>query len=333
MVEPFISVVIVSYNYGKYLPRALEACQKQTFRDFEIVMVDNGSTDHTDEIIQTFMKENPGLAMQHIRIEQNIGLPNGRNHGIEAARGMYILFNDADDWMDVNCLEKLAHEAKATDADRITSDLTMVSGETCTPIKNLSYSNETPKYFFHLLQGSIFKTEIFRKHTIQVPLDVIYDDVWISITFANFASLYQHVSKCLYFKYEHEDFKSFPTNFDRLRGEYAEIKSIYNQMEDHEARTYLEYLCIKLYFVEIYHTSKKKRFSELCSNYKVYHSQLADCFPNYKKNGLTSLFTNNHDNAFSQKAIACSILAEKLHVFPLLLCVYGLLSNFVDMPI
>ena len=48
---PFVSVIVVSYNYAKFLGRALEACRRQSFKDFELVIVDNGSTDNTDEVI------------------------------------------------------------------------------------------------------------------------------------------------------------------------------------------------------------------------------------------------------------------------------------------
>src|SRR5918996_212462 len=89
-----VSVVIPTYNYGRYLPEAVESVLHQTFPDLEVIVVDDGSTDDTRELIGRF-----GDKVCYI-YQRNQGLPAARNTGIRAARGEYVGFLDSDDlWL------------------------------------------------------------------------------------------------------------------------------------------------------------------------------------------------------------------------------------------
>jgi glycosyltransferase involved in cell wall biosynthesis len=91
---PLVSVVIPTYNYGHFLAEAIQSVLEQTFRDFEIIVVDDGSTDNTREVIEQF-----GDSVRYIH-QNNQGVAVARNNGIKAARGQYIAFLDADDlWL------------------------------------------------------------------------------------------------------------------------------------------------------------------------------------------------------------------------------------------
>jgi glycosyltransferase involved in cell wall biosynthesis len=91
---PAVSVVIPSYNYARYLPAAIESVLAQTFRDFEIIVVDDGSTDDTPQAVRAF----DGV-IRYIR-QTNQGVSRARNLGISQSRGHYVAFLDADDeWL------------------------------------------------------------------------------------------------------------------------------------------------------------------------------------------------------------------------------------------
>jgi glycosyltransferase involved in cell wall biosynthesis len=97
-----VSVVITCYNYGKYLERCLESVLSQTYSDIEIIIVNDGSTDNTDEVISKFTK-----VKNLIYIKQcNAGQANAKNAGINEATGSYIAFLDADDLWSPDKLEK-----------------------------------------------------------------------------------------------------------------------------------------------------------------------------------------------------------------------------------
>src|SRR5690349_12444252 len=87
-----VSVIIPCYNHGKYLSRAIESVLSQTYRNVEIVVVDDGSADNTKEVTDTF----PHVLYVH---QNNQGLSAARNTGINNSKGKYLLFLDADDWL------------------------------------------------------------------------------------------------------------------------------------------------------------------------------------------------------------------------------------------
>ncbi|MGH7146276.1 MAG: glycosyltransferase [Nitrospiraceae bacterium] len=89
-----VSVVMATYNYGRYLPQAIESVLAQTYRDWELIVINDGSTDDTDEVMQ------PYALMANIRYytKPNGGQASAKNFGIRLARGEYVAFLDADDW-------------------------------------------------------------------------------------------------------------------------------------------------------------------------------------------------------------------------------------------
>jgi glycosyltransferase involved in cell wall biosynthesis len=108
-VVPRVSVVIPTYNYAHYLPEAVDSVLAQSFDSVEIVVVDDGSTDKTTEVLRRF-----GGQVTYIR-QVHRGLAVARNTGIRAARGQYIAFLDSDDlWI----REKLSLQVARLDAER-----------------------------------------------------------------------------------------------------------------------------------------------------------------------------------------------------------------------
>lgn len=99
------SVVIPLYNKAPYVKKALESVFDQTFRDFELVVVDDGSTDDSFSVASTVL-EGSGIDYQLIH-QENAGVSTARNNGVAASHGDYICFLDADDWWAPNFLEQM----------------------------------------------------------------------------------------------------------------------------------------------------------------------------------------------------------------------------------
>lgn len=110
-----ISVIIPTFNIEAYIGQCLESLQKQTFERFEVICVDDGSTDRTVEIIKECMKEDPRISvleMPHCGLAGNM-----RNEGIDHARGEYLLFLDGDDFFEPEMLEHSLNKIREDDAD------------------------------------------------------------------------------------------------------------------------------------------------------------------------------------------------------------------------
>lgn len=97
-----ISIGLPTYNRAALLPRAIESVLAQTFSDFELIVVDDGSTDNTKEVIESFCD----ARIRYIRHETNKGLMASRNTALRYARGRFIAFQDSDDWWDPEKLQE-----------------------------------------------------------------------------------------------------------------------------------------------------------------------------------------------------------------------------------
>ena len=96
---PLISVIIPSFNAAYFLPKAIESVLHQTYRNFEIIIIDDGSTDNTS----LAMQENKMVKYYY---QQNRGLSSARNAGIQKSNGDYLVFLDADDWLEKDALQQ-----------------------------------------------------------------------------------------------------------------------------------------------------------------------------------------------------------------------------------
>lgn len=95
-----VSVIIPTYNRAQLIKRAVVSVLKQTYRDFELIIVDDGSQDETEEIIDKIIKETQGDRIRYIKLDRNQGVSHARNVGIQEAKYEYIAFLDSDDeWM------------------------------------------------------------------------------------------------------------------------------------------------------------------------------------------------------------------------------------------
>lgn len=102
-----ISIIVPVYNVEKYLSKCLDSLVRQTYRDIEIICVNDGSTDNSQEILEKYAATDERVV---IVCQENQGLSGARNTGIDAARGEWIMFVDSDDWIDFHCCETVIRQ-------------------------------------------------------------------------------------------------------------------------------------------------------------------------------------------------------------------------------
>ena len=121
-----ISVIIPVYNVEKYLERCVYSVINQTYKNTEIILVDDGSLDRSGEICDKFAKKDKRIIVVHKR---NGGLSSARNAGMDIMSGTYFFFIDSDDYIENKTLELLYDRALKTDADVVVSNVRMLQKE------------------------------------------------------------------------------------------------------------------------------------------------------------------------------------------------------------
>lgn len=112
--EPLISVIVPIYNVEKYLNKCVDSIISQTYKNLEIILVDDGSPDNCPKMCDEYVQKDNRIKVIH---KKNGGLSDARNAGIDAANGEYIAFVDSDDYIEVNMYEKLYNVIKEYDAN------------------------------------------------------------------------------------------------------------------------------------------------------------------------------------------------------------------------
>lgn len=185
----FLSVIVPVYNVEKYLKECVESLLKQSFQSMEIILVDDGSTDDSGKICDTFAGEHSHIRVLH---KENGGLVSARKAGLALAQGRYIGYVDSDDKVAENFFERLCSAAEEEDADIVAAGMQKWEGETLYSIeqdieagtydKNLLLQKVYPRMLFsgHFFRfglipsvvNKIFKRELAVKYQNMVPDEV-----------------------------------------------------------------------------------------------------------------------------------------------------------------
>lgn len=173
-----ISIIIPIYNTKKYLKKCLDSVLSQSYKNIEIICVDDGSTDGSDEILAHYIHADSRIKVIH---KDNGGLVSARKAGINAATGKYAGYVDSDDWIEPDMYEILYRSASSTNADIVTCGYFLEGNYTTVHLDNLEegfYEKEKMDYLrdhtiYQLkkqetgLRGALwcklFKTEILKK--------------------------------------------------------------------------------------------------------------------------------------------------------------------------
>ena len=116
---PKVSVIVPVYNVEEYLERCLDSLVNQTLKDIEIIIVNDGSTDGSKEIIQKYLNKYKNIVYLE---KENGGLSSARNYGIPYAKGEYIGFVDSDDYVEITMYEKMYNKAVEEKSDMVECD-------------------------------------------------------------------------------------------------------------------------------------------------------------------------------------------------------------------
>lgn len=178
MKSPKISIITPVYNAEKYIHKCVDSIIAQTFTDWELILVDDGSPDSSGRICDVYADQDFRIRVIH---KQNGGVSAARQTGLDAAQGEYVIHADPDDWIDSNMLEELYAKAKQTDADVVICDYYTNSGEKQTYNKQEPTSLESKKVLcdlFQQLHGSccnkLARRVCYSRYCIRFPEGINY---------------------------------------------------------------------------------------------------------------------------------------------------------------
>lgn len=157
--DPGVSVILATYNSAAFLERSVRSVLKQTYRNFELIIVDDGSTDNTSEVLLPLLTANKNIVYHR---HTNRRHPLSLNAGMDLAKGDYITFIDSDDEYESEHIELRVNHIRETGLDLIHSPAKLVGNETDFWIPDANDSSRLIHINDCIIGGTIFgKAEVF----------------------------------------------------------------------------------------------------------------------------------------------------------------------------
>lgn len=168
--QPYFSIIVPVYNVEKYLEQCIDSILVQTYNDYELILVDDGSPDSSGEICDRYAVSNPRIRVIH---KKNGGLSSARNAGVENSRGKYIFFIDSDDYLIYdNAFQELYNIGEDTNADIIMYGITKYfeeddrfESDTTNVDVSLINSKQKTDVLKYLIENNIYKADACTKIT------------------------------------------------------------------------------------------------------------------------------------------------------------------------
>ena len=167
--KPLISVIITNYNYGQYITKAIESITSQTYPNIELIIINDGSTDDSDEVIKKVIATHPDKNIRYVNRE-NKGVVYTRNEGMELAKGEYISNLDADDFFSPRYISRSYKVAKETGVDVVYPNWRFVGDWLGRP--DTDFPEFTPELLqlqeLHVTPASLIKKKAIKNHRFEV---------------------------------------------------------------------------------------------------------------------------------------------------------------------
>lgn len=228
MTDVKCSVIVPVYKAESLIRRCVDSLLSQTFKDFEVLLVDDGSPDKSGIICDEYAQKDPRVRVFH---KKNGGVSSARQYGLDHALGEYVIHADPDDWVDAEMLAELYAKAKAEDADMVMCDFNVVRR------KKVRYKVQCPpeltaecvlaQMLSQKIHGAswnkLVRRSLFRQFNVAYPEEIIcWEDLYVNCELLRHNIRLAYIPKA-YYHYDRQSNKSSIThkrNMPRLRSQF-----------------------------------------------------------------------------------------------------------------
>lgn len=213
--SPLVSVVVPVYKVEQYLHKCVESILRQTYRNLEIILIDDGSPDSCPDICDNYADKDSRVRVIH---KENGGLSDARNAGLKIATGEWVSFVDSDDWVEPDFIATLLEVAQKNSADISVCAYTkvyddkpgqkMAIGEqqkVMTSIEAMRDLLTYKKYGGVMTWNKLYKLSIFRDHNIEFPKGKIHEDNFTTYKTYYYANRIAYTDKPLLYYLQRSD--------------------------------------------------------------------------------------------------------------------------------
>lgn len=229
-----VSVIVPVYNTVRYLDECLRSVCNQSFRDWECLLVDDGSTDGSGSLCDAWAEKDTRIRVLH---QPNKGVSAARNAGLEEARGQYVAFLDSDDWLTEDCLQRLYKVIPSEkaglavcgffydDGERRTRSFTTLRSVTIGPEDAPAFADLNEHYLLSVPFAKLYRTDIIAAHHLRFDETCSFgEDLLFNYAYLDHIRTIAIVPACLYHYRQLKGSLSHHTDPERFRLHYGQWK-------------------------------------------------------------------------------------------------------------
>ena len=251
-----VSIIVPIYNVEKYLSRCLDSLLVQNYQNIEVLCINDGTEDNSQQIVDIYVKDHPHFFKSYIK--ENGGLSDARNYGLKKAKGEYVMFVDGDDWLSADAVRLMIDKIAETGADVVSCGMEYVydDGSPSTYLKE-DFEAASPKeknkmiFINNSACNKIFKKSLFDGYAF--PKGMWYEDLATIPTVLARADMIACVKEPLYKYYQRVNSISHKINPDeRVFDIYKAIAKITEEilsMEEYKDSKYVQRRLKELYII------------------------------------------------------------------------------------
>ena len=207
--QPLVSIVVPIYNVDQYLDRCLKSIVNQTYKNLEIILIDDGSTDNSGNLCDMWQKNDERILVIH---KENGGLSDARNAGMKRLTGEYVCFIDSDDWVDTHYVELLYKALFETDSDisecdYLVTEGTIISDNTDYEICVKSRHEAMKLHIDNAMFKQVVWNKLYKRSMININFlkGKYHEDVFWTYQIINNADKLCHISAKLYYYFQRDN--------------------------------------------------------------------------------------------------------------------------------
>ena len=201
-----VSIVVPVYNVEKYLAKCLDSLLSQTYKDIKIIVVNDGSPDNCQNIIDEYQRNNPDIIESYIK--ENGGLSDARNYGLKYVDSEYVCFVDSDDYIENNLVERCIETIQKDNSDLVhfnycrdnfeTNEKENIINRIEAGVYNLKEDNYILAYSANAAWNKMYKTKLFKENNIEFPKGLLYEDLATTTRILTLCNKVSYIDDVLY---------------------------------------------------------------------------------------------------------------------------------------
>lgn len=324
--NPKVSIIIPVYNSEMFIKKCIDSVLEQSFNEYEIILINDGSKDGSKQILDEYKERYPEkIVVIH---QENMGVSKTRNNAIKMAKGRYIMFIDNDDYIDKDYVEVFVKEIEEQDFDVVLGGYRRPN-ENGKIIKELKLPQEEwAKFMIFAPWAKIYKREYLIKNNIEFLPVNIGEDVYFNLQAMLISKRIKIIDYIGYNWYFNTGSVSNTTqkNIKNLQV-YELLNSCYEVLKE---KNILEenYEIVEMYFIRyivwfLLFSTKKLEYKTIKEEYNKIFKWLEEKFPNYKNNKLLVITKPKGEILSVRLTVYIFMLAHKLKMGKALLLIYS----------